>query len=105
MFSELVTACRLAGAPTSFSPSLVMATTEGVVLFPYAFSMTLGLPLSMSATQELVVPRSMPMMGPFPAEAKGWSNRLVQTLSMIWISLLIELKFNMSTMVAVLSTP
>ena len=35
---------------------------EGVVRAPSAFSITFGLPLSMIATQELVVPRSMPMI-------------------------------------------
>jgi len=34
VFSELVMACLLAGAPTSFSPSFVKATTDGVVLLP-----------------------------------------------------------------------
>jgi hypothetical protein len=37
---------------------------EGVVRAPSEFSMTLGLPPSMMATQELVVPRSMPMIFP-----------------------------------------
>ncbi len=57
----LVTPCRLAGRPTSLSPSSVKATIEGVVLAPSAFSSTLGLEPSITATQELVVPRSMPM--------------------------------------------
>src|SRR5260221_11272155 len=35
---------------------------EGVVRAPSEFSITLGLPPSMIATQELVVPRSMPMI-------------------------------------------
>jgi len=52
----------LAEAPTSTSPSSVKATTEGVVRAPSEFSITLGLPPSMIATQELVVPRSMPMI-------------------------------------------
>src|SRR5437868_15261359 len=34
---------------------------EGVVRMPSAFSMTLGVAPSITATQELVVPRSMPM--------------------------------------------
>jgi hypothetical protein len=34
---------------------------DGVVRSPSLFSMTRGLPLSMMATQELVVPRSMPI--------------------------------------------
>src|SRR5947209_17888054 len=59
--SGLVTACRLAAWPTRRSPSLVNATIEGVVRPPSAFSMTFGLAPSMTATQELVVPRSMPM--------------------------------------------
>jgi len=88
VFSELVTACLLAGAPTSFYPSLVMATTEGVVLLPSAFSITLGVLPSNKATQELVVPRSIPIMGPLAVEAKGWRRRLLKNLN---ICLLIEL--------------
>ncbi len=37
---------------------------DGVVRAPSEFSMTLGLPPSMMATQLLVVPRSMPMIFP-----------------------------------------
>src|SRR3990172_11482237 len=37
---------------------------EGVVRAPSEFSITLGLPPSMIATQELVVPKSMPMILP-----------------------------------------
>src|ERR1700704_2779566 len=62
VFLALVTAWRLAEAPTRTSPSSVKATTEGVVRVPSEFSITLGLPPSMIATQELVVPRSMPMI-------------------------------------------
>jgi hypothetical protein len=40
----LVTAWRLAGWPTSVSPSSVNATMDGVVRAPSAFSTTLGLP-------------------------------------------------------------
>ena len=61
VFCGLVTAWRLAGWPTSTSLSLVKATMEGVVRSPSLFSMTRGLPPSMMATHELVVPRSMPM--------------------------------------------
>src|SRR5438445_978633 len=70
VFLGLVTACRLAGAPTSISPSSMYATMEGVVRAPSEFSITLGLPPSMIATQELVVPRSIPMIFPmaFPFE-------------------------------------
>src|SRR5690606_9500356 len=61
VLSGLVTACRLAGCPIKRSPSLVKATIDGVVRAPSAFSMTLGLPPSMTATQLLVVPRSIPI--------------------------------------------
>src|SRR5688572_5592882 len=61
VLSPLVTAWRLAGWPIRRSPSLVMATIDGVVRAPSAFSMTLGLPPSMTATQLLVVPRSIPI--------------------------------------------
>ena len=44
MFSGLVTACLLAGAPTILYPSAVKATTEGVVRIPSAFSITFGVP-------------------------------------------------------------
>src|SRR5215472_15456466 len=66
----LVTAWRLAGWPTSRSPSSSMPTTEGVVRAPSAFSITFGCLPSMIATHELVVPRSMPiilLMGTFVA--------------------------------------
>src|SRR6476659_9298445 len=62
VFFALVTAWRLADAPTSTSPSSPYATTEGVVRAPSEFSMTLGWPPSMIATQLFVVPRSMPMI-------------------------------------------
>jgi hypothetical protein len=39
---------------------------DGVVRIPSAFSMTLGLEPSMTATQELVVPKSIPMMELYP---------------------------------------
>lgn len=44
------------------------ATTDGVVLTPSAFSITLGVEPSIKATQELVVPRSMPITDPDLAE-------------------------------------
>ena len=46
------------------SPSLVKATMDGVVRSPSAFSMTLATPPSITETQLLVVPRSMPMILP-----------------------------------------
>src|SRR6185437_9679428 len=62
VFDGLVTAWRFAGWPTSRSPSSWMATTEGVVRAPSAFSITFGCLPSMMATHELVVPRSMPII-------------------------------------------
>lgn len=64
VLSGFVTAWRFAGWPTSLSPSSVKATIEGVVRAPSAFSITLGLDPSITATQELVVPRSMPIILP-----------------------------------------
>src|SRR5438876_109753 len=61
VFCGFVTACRFATWPTSRSPSLVNPTTDGVVRPPSAFGMTTGSPPSMTATTELVVPRSIPM--------------------------------------------
>src|SRR2546421_4008961 len=61
VFSGLVTAWRFAGWPTRRSPSSVKATIDGVVRAPSAFSMTLGVAPSITATQELVVPRSIPI--------------------------------------------
>eukprot|EP00964_Phaeocystis_antarctica_P097260 scaffold63421_cov60-Phaeocystis_antarctica.AAC.5 len=40
---------------------------DGVVRAPSAFSITLALPPSITATHELVVPRSMPMTSPMGA--------------------------------------
>ena len=60
VLSGFVTACLLAGAPTVISSPY--ATTEGVVLAPSEFSMTLGLSPSITDTQELVVPKSMPII-------------------------------------------
>ena len=59
-----VTAWRFAVWPTSTSPSFVNAMIEGVVRSPSLFSMTFGLPPSMIATHEFVVPRSMPITLP-----------------------------------------
>src|SRR5437773_4390016 len=64
VFSGLVMACRLATWPTRRSPLLAKATTDGVMRPPSALVMTCGSPPSMTATTELVVPRSMPMILP-----------------------------------------
>src|SRR6185369_14844839 len=57
-----VIACRFAICPTSRSPSSVKPTTDGVVRLPSRFGMTCGVVTSTTATQELVVPRSIPMI-------------------------------------------
>ena len=67
----LILTCLLASTPTSLSPSLVKATTEGVVLDPSAFSITLGFLPSITATHEFVVPRSIPITVPFTSELCG----------------------------------
>src|SRR5262245_52111324 len=61
VYSGLVTAWRFAGWPMSRSPSPENDTMEGVVRPPSEFSITLGVEPSITATQELVVPRSMPI--------------------------------------------
>lgn len=43
---------------------MVKAITEGVVLEPSEFSITLACLPSMTATQEFVVPRSIPITAP-----------------------------------------
>src|ERR1700730_4323038 len=83
VFCGLVTAWRLAVWPTSTSSSLVKATIEGVVRSPSLFSITRGLPPSIIATHDLVVPRSMPitlLMGRTPAvlfhDVLAWDQSL-----------------------------
>ena len=62
VFSGFVTAWRLATWPTSRSPDLVKPTTDGVMRLPSGLVMTTGSPPSITATTELVVPRSMPII-------------------------------------------
>src|ERR1700744_6720282 len=64
VFWGFVTAWRLATVPTRRSPDDVNATTDGVVRPPSAFSITVGSPPSSTAMQELVVPRSIPIVFP-----------------------------------------
>ncbi len=64
VFSGLTTAWLRATRPTRRSPFLLMATTEGTRRSPSADGMTIGSPPSMTATTELVVPRSIPMIFP-----------------------------------------
>src|ERR1700761_1272119 len=53
-------ACRRASCPTRRSPCGVKATTAGVVRDPSVLGITVGLPASVAAMTELVVPRSIP---------------------------------------------
>ena len=62
MRSWFVTAWRFATWPTIRSPVFENATTEGVVRLPSALVITTGSPPSITATQELVVPRSIPII-------------------------------------------
>src|SRR5262245_53306593 len=64
VFSELVTACHFATWPTRRSPPFVNATSDGVSRAPSWLTTTVGWPASMTATTELVVPRSIPMTFP-----------------------------------------
>src|SRR5262245_36734237 len=48
----------------SFSPRGVKATIDGVVRAPSRLAMTRGFPPSITAMQQFVVPRSMPMTLP-----------------------------------------
>ncbi len=61
VLSGFVTAWRLATCPTKRSPVLENPTTEGVVLFPSALGITTASPPSITATQEFVVPKSIPI--------------------------------------------
>ena len=60
----LVIACLFAGSPTFLSPlpSTKKATIDGVVLFPSLFGITTGSFPSITATQEFVVPKSIPII-------------------------------------------
>jgi hypothetical protein len=62
--SELVIAWRFAGSPTLRSPLSRNATIEGVVLLPSLLGITTGSLPSITATQLLVVPRSIPIIFP-----------------------------------------
>src|SRR6202043_1240863 len=62
VFSGFVIDWRLATCPTKRSPVLVIPTTEGVVRAPSWLGMTTGSPPCITATTELVVPKSMPII-------------------------------------------
>ena len=72
-------AWRLATWPTSRCPSGVNATTDGVTRPPSAFGSTCGVPPSIAATTELVVPRSIPTaLAIAPPPLPGSSPYLVE---------------------------
>jgi hypothetical protein len=60
----LVTACLFAGSPTLISPPSTKAITDGVVLFHSALGITPASFPSITETQELVVPKSIPIILP-----------------------------------------
>src|SRR5215203_1870256 len=77
--SGFVTACLLASCPTRRSPLfLSKATTDGVVRSPSELVITTGSPPSNTATQLLVVPRSIPMLlaTSIPPARSRYLNRL-----------------------------
>src|SRR5690606_18240513 len=66
VLAGLVIACLFAGSPTFLSPFPLSknATIEGVVLLPSLFCITTGSLPSITATQEFVVPKSIPIIFP-----------------------------------------
>src|SRR5438128_825117 len=61
----LMSSWLLAGWPTMSLPFSLSATIEGMVLYPSREGITNGFLSRTTAAQELVVPRSMPIIGPF----------------------------------------
>src|SRR5579859_2162036 len=79
VFSELSTAWRRATWPTVRSPVLgLTATTEGMSREPSDDGMTTGSPPSMTATTELVVPRSMPIIFDMSASLQLHSQSVIE---------------------------
>src|SRR5690606_17279945 len=64
VLTGLVIAWRLAGSPTLRSPFFIKAITEGVVRRPSSLAITTGSLPSITATQLLVVPKSIPIIFP-----------------------------------------
>src|ERR1700761_7259602 len=62
VLTGLVIAWRLAGSPTLRSPFFKKATTDGVVRRPSSFAITTGSLPSITETQLLVVPKSIPII-------------------------------------------
>src|SRR6185369_9974186 len=73
VFSGFVTACLRASVPTSRWPVLgSIATTDGVIRLPSAFSRIVGWPASSTAIAEFVVPRSIPMTFAMVSASRLW---------------------------------
>src|SRR5215472_1766778 len=79
VFSGFRTAWRFASWPTRRSPVFVKATTDGVRRLPSLFVITVGLPPSITATTEFVVPRSIPTA--FAMAIPPDQQRFVSTLA------------------------
>src|ERR1700688_1737951 len=71
-------ACRFATWPTNRSPVLVKPTTDGVVRPPSSLGITFGSPPSMTATTELVVPRSIPIIFAIAVASCGQAGKNVE---------------------------
>src|ERR1043165_860551 len=70
VLAALVTACRLAIWPTRRSPLSVKPTTVGVVRPPSLLGTICTAPPSSTATQQLVVPKSIPITLPIAFHPK-----------------------------------
>src|SRR6201996_1508296 len=62
VFVGFVIAWRFAGSPTLRSPLSINATTDGVVRLPSLLAIPTGSFPSITATQEFVVPKSIPII-------------------------------------------
>src|SRR6267142_3662350 len=76
VFIGFVIIWRFAMCPTRRSPLSVKPTMDGMVRLPSFVGMTWGLPPSMNAMQQFVVPRSIPMIWPTgPSQRRVRSGR------------------------------
>src|SRR5215213_1708509 len=77
VLAALVTAWRLAIWPTSRSPLSVKPTTVGVVRPPSLFGMICTAPPSRTETQQLVVPKSIPIAFPIDSGSERFWTALL----------------------------
>src|SRR5918998_4769223 len=75
VLAALVTACRLAIWPTRRSPLSVKPTTVGVVRPPSLLGTICTAPPSSTATQQFVVPKSIPTTFPIATFPEGETYR------------------------------